>query len=475
MNKDLYKVKEFKILAPTTPKVKIFVDPEVTYSIPIKHNSIKEANFVKGIDHSNISTPNKISLNSSTDSKFESFSSSLDETTKVNYVDQSFESNSPVMTEAMDAITDQLKTLTSIVKDLQKSATPSPVQKLPLCKKFTEIEDVKAYRELSKTLPTDFEGGSGSDVQDHIRKFETWCLFAQVLDDESRVKWFYLTLAKQAVIWFNHTDFFSYADLVSKFQENFGEFRSVIEARTAFYAITLKSGERAIDYHRRLWHVGRLANMSEVDVSDQFYRGLTKTHNCVKQIRSLYTIDQALVYLQSILDLEEEKPAVTFSSLSNSENTRQSRSNSKNRSNSKDSKGNSKNRNSNSRGRSNSKKRSRSGSKHRNSNSRTRSNSSNKRPATPHSNNSCHNCGGRGHFANNCTSPNYRTNSNKNRSSEKGNRYYAIQSEDDTGSCESESSINPSLMSSSVLYRKVTDIHGNSVIIPVEDRNVSLN
>ena len=456
------KVSEYKVLSPTKP-----AKTDCLYSTPSKDNLTSKI-FVKGIAESNTSTPNK--LNSSTDSKFESFESSKNLSnfdTNTEHLDHTVKQKAKMSDEAVATLQSKLAELTATVRALQ---TPAPLPTTPICKFFDADEDLKRWKDTIGFFPSEFCGKSSQSTKDHLERFDKWCMFSNTTNIALRVKWFGLSLSGSASSWFKHTEFFSFDDLKEKFEQNFGQYRTKAEARTAFNNISYSHGERAADYFKRIRDLAIIAGMSEADMADQFYRGLGNGFIKVKQIRCLYSIEQAITYMQSILETKQSMPEVSFAASANNV-SRSSRSRSKSKS---------KGKHHSSRSRSSSNRSRRSS----NSSSRSRSRSSStKRSQTPHRE-QCFNCQGYGHMSNDCPSPknsgknrssNNRSSSRKsNSSSSRGNKhYYAIQSEEVSDNRESSDNHKP--LSDSRTYKRMTDSNGKEVFVVINDRDVDLN
>ena len=449
------RVVEYKIYTPS-------VKHNTTTPNNSENNIVKESNFIKGLNLSNISTPIKLNLDSSSESFCSAASvntdHSLDDTVKIQ--------TSTMADAKYEELSKQMEEIMRLVKANNGSSIHAEPALVPINKYFA-AESELTYKDNSySAFPSKFFGNGRKTVKTHLRDIEQWYLLSGNTTDELKIKWFNFSLAEDAATWFEMTDFYSFENLKSKFEKKFGTFRSTLEARIAFNEISIKSDERAADYHQRICSHAQAAGMSDADISDQFFRGLGTKFNPVKQTRCLYTLDQSISYLQSILDYSKETPSVSFSAYSSNNDQNSNR---KSRSKSRSS---SKNRNS-----SNSRKSSKSNSKHRSgSRSRSSSSSSKKRSATPH-NVVCYNCNGNGHTANKCSSPKKQSNrsNSKNRSSNRSNNYFSVQSEEDNNHTGVDITIQPENLSDTVVYRKMTDINGKTVIVAVPDRNVNLN
>ena len=348
------------------------------------------------------------------------------------------------------------------IKDLQAlvAAKPNAAQRCPIRKGGSV--DFKKLKDSSYVFPQKFSNLNDQIANNHINEFECWCESAAIESEEEKVQWFKLTITGDVKTWYDQTDFYNFEDLNQKFKQNFGEYRSDEEARIAFNKLSLKSGEKAHNYCRRIKTLANIAKMSEADIKDQFFRGLGTQFACVKQVRSLYPLDQCCAYLQNVIDNQEDKQVhfqeESVHAISSDRGRQKQRKDMKSR--------NSYTSRSKDRSTSNSSyfsDHSRSSSRH---NSRSRSrNSSKKHPAarspTPKSFN-CHNCGGRGHFAKECPSskqqPKYDSkSSSRNRSgsrqrSTSRNNYYVIKEEKKFSGC---------------TYKEMVDYNGKTVLVKI--------
>lgn len=449
-DRHLFQVTEYKTLTPSKYK-------HSATDSRSPQNIIEESRFYKDLNLSNISTPIKLTLDSSSESFCSAASVSFDKT-----LDDTVKIPEPTMAEArITSLEQKLLEVTELLKASNVSSKQTPEAKIPLPKYFESEKDLTFKNNAIACLPSKFVGDDKKSAITHLREFDQWCLISGNCSDNVKIKWFAFTLAEKASTWFEVTEFYSYSHLKGLFETKFGDFRSNLEARIAFNEICLKTNERATDYHERITTLAQKAEMSDKDIADQFFRGLGNKYNSVKQTRCLHTLEQSITYLQSVLDYTTETPNVSFAVKENRHSERRSRSKTRNPS------------------------KTRNGSKHRSSSksngrstsrSRSKSNSHNKnRSSTPY-HIICHNCDGKGHIAKACPSPrrsNSRSNS-KNRSSSKSNHYYSIKTEEDenNSSCASTPSEKPS---GPILYQKMVDSEGKTVMIAVNDRNVNLN
>ena len=451
----------------------------ISCSTPFKNNSTRSIN---------ISSDNSFTSFTSVDSEADTIL--VTETNKKTYISSESTSINLESNMSLEAVTELLAQLRADVTELKKHDTSRVVPPaVPLSKDQPEV-DFAATKDAWHHFPPKFENGSKQSATNHISLFENWCLAANMRTDQQKVQWFSFSILGEVYQWYQHTDFFSYQDLKSKFERNYAKYQTREDARIAFQLISLEANERASDYFRRLNHMAQLANMTGDDIKDQFFRGLTPKYQSVKRFRHMFSLDDCVRFLQSSIDCNLDDKTVSFQDEHvNTSNQHSRRSRSSKRSSSRQGKGN------HSKPRSDSRKSHRSSSRHRStSDSRSRSNSRGRRSNTPHSQN-CYNCGGSGHYANVCPSNSKRSNSksrdnhrdsrkDNHRSSRSSSRrdssrsrsspantYYSIQPSDPNIALKQPSVPTPSLNQT---VRKVLDIYGNPVFIPTES-NVDLN
>ena len=378
------------------------------------------------------------------------------------------------ITEKQDPTISNMATLEELarqVKELKtqignQAKTPAPPA-IPLDKGLRGL-NFKETRDAMSMFPSKFNNASNQDATDHMTQFELWCEASNNSTDEQKVRWFCFSILGDVTQWFKQTDFFSFEDLKEKFELNFGKYRTTEDARIAFQSITLGSSEKASDYYRRIRNLALSAGMTEADVKDQFFRGLGDKHNCVKQVRNLYTLEQTVTYLQSVIDFSQKDKMVSLDKenvISIKEELRRSRSSLKKPYRKEESyKGKSSQPSSYT-------SRSTSSNSFR---SRSRSQSRGRRPSTsPDS--ECFNCGGRGHLANVCPTKKGNTIRSKDKlpkSTQKTQRYYSVQEQEPDSS---KDTARIAKLSTNTTFKKVLDVFGNSVIIPVPEPKPSLN
>ena len=472
-------VKEFKIIEGHSK-------PTEVYTTPIKVNKTLEVTFREGIvDHS---TPSKINNSSNSScSSFESATSEADNTIiseAETTVQNKSISNSDSTMATNEELTRQLKELMEQFNSLAASVAPAPVHTpvVPLSKAPTEV-DFGSTKNSIGMFPQNFANSSHQNAKDHMSSFVRWCEASGITRDSAKVQWFGFSILGDVTQWYEQTDFFSFDDLRSKFDLNFGKYRSKEDARVAFNNITLEPLERASDYYRRIQNLATTAGMTKDDEKDQFFRGLGTRYVCVKQVRNLYSLDQAVSYLQNVIDYSE-KPSVTFESevvnATQQDSSRRSRSSNRNSNgkNHKNNKHSSRNSSRSSRNSSNSTSR-----------SRSRSGSRKQRSSTPY-NDVCYNCGGKGHYANDCSSKprsnskgkrnNSKSRNSNGRKQQRSNNVqeqsFSVQST--AAPIEQDLAIGSTPIPPSGLngtYRKTMDIYGRVVMVQIPEPKLDLN
>ena len=348
------------------------------------------------------------------------------------------------------------------------AALPLPIDKNPSGLNFKDTKNAMGV------FPTKFNNTPTQNATDHMAQFELWCEATDNSSDDLKVKWFCFSILGEVSQWYKRTDFFNFEDLKTKFEKNFGKYRSTEDARIAFQSISLGSSEKASDYVRRIRNLASIALMTEADIKDQFFRGLSSKFTCVKQVRSLYSLEQAESYLQNIIDLAPEDKSVSFEEenmvVANEEH-RRSRSSAKipykkeGSYNSKSGQESFRNKSSRRPYRSPSENSSR---------SRSRSQSRGRRPSTPNEA-ECFTCGGRGHFANVCPSrkgDTSRSKGNQRKRVQRPQQYYNVQ-ESETEHEDIDSQL--SKIKENTNFKKVVDIFGRPVIIPMPEPKPTLN
>ena len=433
MSNNNKKVQQYKIISPSKPDF-------TKFSSSLIGKDITSTPSQKG-DHSDVSS----------NFSYHSTENSLNDTVQFN--------RKKLEMATMEELAQQIKDLQALMVAKPKAAQRCPVRK-------GGSLDFKKLKDSSCVFPKKFSNLNDQNANDHINEFECWCESAAIESEEEKVQWFKLTITGDVKTWYDQTDFFNFDDLKQKFKQNFGEYRSDEEARIAFNKISLKPGEKANDYCRRIKNLATFAKMTEADIKDQFFRGLGTQFACVKQVRSLYPLDQCCAYLQNVIDNQEDKQVhfqeESVHAISSNRGRQSQRKDTRSRNNytnrSKD------------RSSSNSSyysDHSRSSSRH-NSRSRSRNNYK-KHPAarslTPKSFN-CHNCGGRGHYAKDCPSSKQQQRheskySSRNRSSSRprstsSNNYYVIKEEKKFSGC---------------TYKEMVDYNGKTVLVKIPPKS----